>query len=189
MHDIGKVALAHSYPGLHPLVLEELLGKAWNIPMSYAEETYAGGADHALVGRILAESWRLGEDTLAVAQHHHQPDPDDHLTLLVALANFVAGGLYPFPQVAKYPLVRLLAEPAGEAVAEDDPDSDEPSRRAAVGLFVPPAVLEALEVELDDLVALARHLEPTVRKLCDGLRGRSTEASAEGSAAAKGSPP
>lgn len=189
MHDIGKVALAHSYPGLHPLVLEELLGKGWNIPMSYAEETYAGGADHALVGRILAESWRLGEDTVAVAEYHHQPDPGDHLTLLVALANFVAGGLYPFPQVAQYPLVRLLAEPPGEALAQDDADGQEPDPRVAAGLFVPPAVLEVLGAELDDLVALTRHLAPTVRKLCDGLRDRPPEGSTEGSAAASGSPP
>ena len=178
MHDIGKVALAHSYPGLHPLVLEELLGKGWNIPMRYAEETFAGGADHALAGRILAQSWRLGEETRTVTEYHHQPDPTDHLTLLVALADFVAGGLYPYPQVAQYPLVRLLAQSAGEDAAESGAGDAEADPRVAANLFVAPAVLDALETELDDLVELARHLAPAVRKLCDAHRDRASEGNA-----------
>ena len=152
--------------------------------MSYAEETFAGGADHTLVGRILAESWRLGEDTQTVTEHHHQPDPGDHLTLVVALANFMAGGLYPYPQVAQYPLVRLLAQPDGAAAAESGAGETDAGPREAAKLFLSPVVLEALEAELDDVVEVTRHLAPAVRKLCEALR----EGASEGSTAVNEDP-
>ena len=108
MHDIGKVALAHGYPGLYPQILEELRGQNWQNPMSYGEETLAGGANHCVVGRILAGSWKLGDDMSRVVEHHHDPSAGHGLEQLIALSDFIAGGFIPFPNTAEYPLYRVL---------------------------------------------------------------------------------
>ena len=89
MHDIGKVALAHSYPGLYPLIVEELENTSWRQPMGAAEETCAG-VNHCQAGRILARSWKLGDEVCRVIEQHHGPGEDDPFTRLVAVADFLA---------------------------------------------------------------------------------------------------
>ena len=170
MHDIGKVALAHAYPGLYPLIAEELVGKGWAIPMRFAEETFAGGADHTLVGRIMAQGWGLGDEICRVIENHHEPSPGDAFVSLVSVANFVAGGAVPYPQVGQYPLVRILAgnAPATDGDAEDDP-------RAALELFAPMVVLDELGLSLDDVVELAGLLAPAVRRQSEAFRDKASE--------------
>lgn len=165
MHDIGKVALAHAYPGLYPLILEELVGKGWSIPMRFAEETYAGGADHTLVGRILAQSWGLGDEVGRVVEHHHDPSPGDTFVGLVSLANFLAGGYSPCPQVAQYPLVQALAGKTADGNGDSEQD-----RRAAMELFAPINILDDLGLAVDDLVELARLIAPAVRQQSESFR-------------------
>ncbi|MFH1571430.1 MAG: HDOD domain-containing protein [Gemmatimonadota bacterium] len=171
VHDIGKVALAHAYPGFYPLVAEELVAKGWQIPMRYAEETFAGGADHALVGRILAQGWGLGDDVCRVVEQHHDPRPGDAYVGLVSLANLVVGGLYPYPQVARYPLVELLkAGPHGAAGGAAKEEA-----RTALPLFAPTALLDELGIALDALVDLTRLLAPSVRKITEAFREKAGE--------------
>ena len=181
MHDIGKVALVHGYPGLFPMIVQDLGTKAWNAPMRLSEEMVAGGADHALVGRILAQSWKLGNDLSRVIEYHHQPSADDPFTQLVALANFLGGGIYPYPKQAAFPMARLLQEerPAAAAPSADQPQAQKESLADLAGptspeeaalLFLPEGLLERLEIPLAELISLGRRLAPSVRRLAEDLR-------------------
>jgi two-component system chemotaxis response regulator CheY len=159
MHDIGKVALIHSYPGLYRLILDQLRTGDWLYPMSSAEEICAGGANHCLVGRLLAESWQLGHAVSRVIEYHHQPSLSKPLEQLVAVADLIGGGIAPFPEEAAFTLTRLLH--GGE------------TGETAEGLerFVPEAVLAAAGVKQGDIVALARAIAPNIRQRVDGIRG------------------
>lgn len=182
MHDIGKVALVHGYPGLFPMIVQDLEIKSWNAPMRLSEEMVAGGADHALVGRILAQSWKLGDDLTRVIENHHRPGAEDRFAQLIALANFLGGGIYPYPKQAAFPMVRLLGEapPAETAAAnadkpraQEEPSADPAgptSPEEAALLFLPEGLLERLEIPLGELIALGRRLAPSVRRLAEDLR-------------------
>jgi HD-like signal output (HDOD) protein len=158
MHDIGKVALAHGYPGLYPLIEEELKNQEWKVPMSHAEETYAGGANHCLVGRILSDSWKLGEDVSRVVENHHDPSAGQALESIVALADFIGGGVVPFPKAAEYPLVRVLAGTPAADVADD------------LEKFISPGTLEKMKLERADLIELAQFIAPSIRTLSASIK-------------------
>jgi len=151
--------LIHSYPGLYRLILDQLRTGDWLYPMSSAEETCAGGANHCLVGRLLAESWQLGHAVSRVIEYHHQPSLSKPLEQLVAVADLIGGGIAPFPEEAAFTLTRLLH--GGE------------TGETAEGLerFVPEAVLAAAGVKQGDIVALARAIAPNIRQRVDGIRG------------------
>ena len=165
MHDIGKVALVQSYPGLFSVIVQDLNLKSWKMPMNVAENQVAGGDHHMLVGRILAESWKLGEDLCQIIEQHHAPNSEARFPQLVTLANFVGGGIYPYPKQAEFPMVQLLRDQP-EGTAEVEPSHHEDS----LSQFLPESLLEQFEIQLDDLLALARHLAPTVRRLAEEMR-------------------
>ena len=175
MHDIGKVALICSYPGIFTVITQNMELDGWRTPMLSVENAVAGGADHTMVGRILASSWQLGETLCGLVEQHHAPDPENRYSQLIALADFLAAGIYPFPRQANYPAVMLLK---GEATEEeshgesDESESPQPGEDPSVAgqRFLPEGLLEKLEVSFDDLIALGRQLAPTVRKLADGIR-------------------
>jgi two-component system, chemotaxis family, chemotaxis protein CheY len=189
MHDIGKVALIQGYPGLFKMIVDDLTMKAWNSPMRFAEETVAGGADHSLVGRILAQSWKLGNDLTQIVELHHNPGAEDHFAQFVAMANFIGGGIYAYPKQAAFPMTKLLQE-EGEAVAPEgdgkspEAETTEESQEGekvvnpldaptdpleSARLFLPEGLLERLEIELGDLIDLGRLIAPTVRRLAEDL--------------------
>ena len=195
MHDIGKIALIQSYPGLYPMIIEKLQRESWNVPMRTAEDLFAGGAHHNIVGAILAESWKLGTTLTAVVESHHNPRADDQFSQLVALADFVGGYIYPYPKTAKYPMTHLLQDESLQADAKPPEDlktylsqeeetatipisGEDPGPGAAAALapgtaiynFLPPNLLEQLEVEINELVTLARLLKPAVVRLTEEVR-------------------
>jgi len=147
MHDIGKVALVHSYPGLNAAVRTELERNDWNVPMRQAEVMIAGGADHTAVGAILAESWILGERVTSVISNHHDPDSRDPLASMVALDDVVVGGIQPYPKDASYPMVRLVNE-------KDETVTDEVM--ASLSAFIPEGLCRHLGLSAFDLIELAR---------------------------------
>jgi two-component system, chemotaxis family, chemotaxis protein CheY len=161
MHDIGKVALVHSYPGLNQAVHTELDRNGWNTPMRQAEVMVAGGADHTVVGGILAESWRLGDDITSVIQDHHTAESQDALTSVVALADLVVGGFQPYPKGAPYPMLRLVR---GQADATDTEALE------ALAAFLPTELCARLGLSADDLIELARVLGPEIGKRAQDLR-------------------
>lgn len=173
MHDIGKMALAHAYPGLLPLLIEHLAEQGWDTTMLAAEEAVAGGANHTWVGSLLAASWQLGEEVTRVIETHHAPAGDDRFTQMVALASFLAGGIYPYPLRSAFPLVRLLPgltaarplDPTGTATAPPGGTAGK-----ALGSFLPPGLIESLAVELDELIGLAGLLAPAVCRYTENMR-------------------
>ena len=46
MHDIGKVAVIQSSPGLYPIIIDELKRENWNILIRAVEHLVAGSAHH-----------------------------------------------------------------------------------------------------------------------------------------------
>ena len=218
MHDIGKVALIQSYPGLYPVICEELQRENWNVTMRSVEDLLAGGAHHNMVGAILSESWKLGPMLTKLVEEHHTPAPDDPFTQLIALADFMGGYIYPYPKKSEYPMTKMLQEegmqadpepPEGYDAATADareedakaPTADESATTAAgakggeegqegereeaekppgasAGLspgtavwhFLPPNLLQRLDIDIHSVIAAARLIKPTVERLTEEIR-------------------
>lgn len=71
LHDLGKVALFKMYPGNY--------GSIFAIPKSEADpaissyETANYGADHAIIGEMLAKQWGLPPELVSAIRSHHDP--------------------------------------------------------------------------------------------------------------------
>jgi len=94
LHDVGKVTLDACLPKSYGLVLGAVAGKTGNI--ADAEKDILG-VDHALVGRRLAQHWRLARRIEEVIWLHHHPgeavepaQPRTALIRLVQLADTLA---------------------------------------------------------------------------------------------------
>ena len=111
-----------------------------------------------MVGRILGQNWQFEEDLCRLLEEHHTPASDDNFSRLIALANFLANGIFPFPQQATYPMVDLLRD--DYAAATDREDALEAAQK-----FIPANLLQQLKLEIADLIAAGRILTPTVRQL------------------------
>jgi len=148
MHDIGKVVMVHSYPGLYPMLVEELKEQEWKIPMLRAESTLAGGLNHAVAGEILGQDWSMGEEMCRVIGGHHAPEAGDSFSLLVGLADFLGGVVCPFPQDALYPPVQVVSQESLDGMEG----------------FLPENFFGQVPIASEDLVALARLLQPVLRR-------------------------
>lgn len=70
LHDIGKLVLAHAYPG-YPSQIHA----AARTPEDRVEaERKALGVDHAMVGGVLARRWELPDGLAAAIERHHHED-------------------------------------------------------------------------------------------------------------------
>ena len=85
LHDIGKLVLAHAYPG-YP---EQIHGEARTPEARIRRERLELGVDHALVGGVLARRWGL-PNRLAVAIERHHADDAEGEPALVRLADMLA---------------------------------------------------------------------------------------------------
>jgi len=154
MHDIGKGIMAHSYPGLFPLILAELKKKEWKIPMLAAEMEVAGDLSHPIVGEILLRNWGMSEEICNVVLRHHQPDFDDSFCFLIGIADVIGQMLYPFPFEAEYPLA--------QALQEGNTDQAKP--------FLPADFLSQPLLRLEDFMKLADAVSPRVKYLVEKMR-------------------
>lgn len=137
MHDIGKVALVQCYPGLFPLIVEELQKQNWNIPAWIGESILAGGANHNLVGRVLSESWKLGSGLTEMIETHHNPSASNLFAQMMSLADFVGGSVFAHPKQAKFPMIQMLSDTNMSASSHAPPsielDFSEESQEAEGG--------------------------------------------------------
>lgn len=161
MHDIGRVAMVMSYPGLFSAVLEELEAQSWKVPMLEAEKSVAGGITHASVGGFLAAEWGLNSALIRVTGQHHDFAAYDHLSRLIFLADFIGGAAYPFPKQAQYPAVEILNADGGTHSQED---------LKAAGAFLPENLLERFNIELAQFLDLGRVLLPAIKHATESLR-------------------
>jgi putative nucleotidyltransferase with HDIG domain len=90
LHDIGKVLFAHFLPLKSKQTL--ILSRAKKVPLWRAERAVIG-ADHAEVGALLAEKWKLPDNLVTSIRYHHAPldNPNaDLLQFCVTTANEIA---------------------------------------------------------------------------------------------------
>ncbi len=86
LHDVGKVVLAHHFPG--PFGRALAAARADGVPLHEAERSEVG-LDHAAVGGMLLDRWNFPEVLRApVAGHHGDPAGDG--VALVAAADALA---------------------------------------------------------------------------------------------------
>src|SRR5437763_9730266 len=85
LHDIGKLVLAHAYPG-YP---RQGHGPARTPEERLMAERRELGVDHALVGGVLARRWNLPKTIARVLERHHAEGATEE-ALLVRLADILA---------------------------------------------------------------------------------------------------
>jgi putative nucleotidyltransferase with HDIG domain len=85
LHDIGKLVLAHAYPG-YP---SQIHAGARTPEDRIHRERLELGVDHALVGGVLARRWGLPSRLASTIERHHG-DPADGEAALVRLADMLA---------------------------------------------------------------------------------------------------
>lgn len=90
MHDVGKLALIHAYPG-YPSQIHR--GKT-TPEQRLALELRELGVDHALVAGVLLRRWGLPTSLIAPIEHHHSPEAEGEaqiIRLADMLANYQLG--------------------------------------------------------------------------------------------------
>jgi len=85
LHDIGKLVLAHAYPG-YP---EQVHGDARTPEERVHRERRELGVDHALVGGVLARRWGLPPAVASAIERHHSEDAQGEAAF-VRLADMLA---------------------------------------------------------------------------------------------------
>jgi putative nucleotidyltransferase with HDIG domain len=85
LHDIGKLVLAHAYPG-YP---DEQHGDARTPDERVRAERHELGLDHAVVGGVLLRRWGLPDALASAVEGHHQETPIGDAAI-VRLADLLA---------------------------------------------------------------------------------------------------
>jgi len=85
LHDVGKLVLAHAYPG-YPSQVHVM---ARTPEERLHRERLELGVDHALVGGVLARRWALPNRLARAIERHHADDAEDEASL-VRLADMLA---------------------------------------------------------------------------------------------------
>jgi putative nucleotidyltransferase with HDIG domain len=121
LHDIGRIPLAQHYRRHRP----EFEAAPYEIAAQHALEGELFGTDHAAVGGMVAEHWRLPEVYHRIVTGHHDPAvlAQDRFTALVALAERCVnaagiGRSAPFAAQEEIALLTTQAGVAPELVAE-----------------------------------------------------------------------
>ena len=78
MHDIGKLALLHAYPG-YP---EQVHGDARTPEERVHKERVELGVDHAVVGGVLARRWNLPARIAGAIERHHAEEATEEAALI-----------------------------------------------------------------------------------------------------------
>ena len=183
LHDLGKLALATALPKSFRRAAE--LAAASHGDISELER-HVIGADHATIGRRLAETWRLPHLVAEVAWLHHQPPQamppaatDTTMIALVALADAVArqlqlgfSGNYVFrPSVQDRARALGLAESALEDLSRRLPQAVQEASRLV-------ASAESSGPPHQSLRQLVARLATTNRQLHAQASAASTQAQA-----------
>jgi len=85
LHDVGKLVLAHAYPG-YP---KQVHGDAKTPEERIHRERRELGVDHALVGGVLTRRWGLPKSIAGPVERHHSEDADGEAAI-VRLADMLA---------------------------------------------------------------------------------------------------
>lgn len=84
LHNIGSLVLYQSVP---ELAREAINSGRFGHEILHEAEKRIIGFDHAEVGAVLIENWRLPDSLAQVARYHHQPTKADHDQLEIAIVH------------------------------------------------------------------------------------------------------
>jgi CheY-like chemotaxis protein/HD-like signal output (HDOD) protein len=134
LHDVGKVLNAVCYEGIFPLILYDIEQSEWKGGLLQSEQAVVGHFHHPATGSALLDKWDIFPALVDSIRHHHQVQTTSSPDLvLVALANCLVKGLYPFPSKinipARYRKTHLLPT---EGVLVDNPVLEAYQRMADV---------------------------------------------------------
>jgi putative nucleotidyltransferase with HDIG domain len=87
LHDVGKMVLAKQFPDAY----RPLLTQAAMTPLLPESERAAVGHDHAEIGALLFERWRLPKILVDAVAHHHDAQLTPGVAGLVAAVNTLLG--------------------------------------------------------------------------------------------------
>jgi len=173
MHDIGKVALVHCYPGLYSTFISALEESDWQMSMCEAERETAG-VDHLQVGSLLARNWDLAESLQTLIAQHHTPTSTDVLAQLISLSSFLASAFYSYPATADTPLKRAMASinstDGAEMVLEEDEEVIQ-----QITACLPDNLLSFIGSSLNQIVQLGLVLGPDVCVQLEEMRASMKE--------------
>jgi HD-like signal output (HDOD) protein len=89
LHDLGKVVLFKTYPGHYSSLFAAAKSETDPSISIYEQENY--GADHALIGEMLAKQWGFPPELATVIRRHHDPlGLDVPMIRAVTLADLLA---------------------------------------------------------------------------------------------------
>ncbi|MDD2706823.1 MAG: HDOD domain-containing protein [Verrucomicrobiae bacterium] len=111
LHDLGKVILLKAIPGDYEIAMSRSAATSTSLNLAEME---CFGFDHAQVGRLLANRWKLTPSLVDAIENHHLPDTGARppLTQRVIAANNLCKKL-PLGQSGN-----TVIEPSAAAVAE-----------------------------------------------------------------------
>ena len=104
LHDVGKVLNTVCYKDTYPLVLFEIERNKWQMRLLDCERSVVGDLQHPVTSGALLESWEVFPRLVEPIRNHHNIDENSSPeTVLVALANCLVKGMFPFPRVISIP--------------------------------------------------------------------------------------
>jgi len=154
MHDLGKVAMVRSYPGLFPLLLSQLEDGDWSTQYLATEHEIAGGLTHVAVGEYVAAKWKLGERLVRATGKHHAPPAGDTFSYLIGVADVLGLAAYPFPAKAGRRVAGALESGSLQPVQD----------------LLPEGVFDRDLLDPGELTSLVSVVSPKVRQLTQKMR-------------------
>ena len=133
LHDIGQVVLAHAMPEAYRSVLHG--ARERGVPLMAVERELLG-TDHAEIGAMLGEHWKLPDELVTTIAHHHDADGAADLPPM-GKAVFAAN------QVAK------LTDTGGQGVSAVEPFPEPVRQWLGLSLEGLVEALHGLPAELD----------------------------------------
>lgn len=104
LHDVGKVLNTVCFKDTYPLVLYEMERSKWQTRLLDCELAVVGDLQHPVTSGALLERWEVFPRLVEPIRNHHQiGEQSAPETVLVALANCLVKGMFPFPRVISIP--------------------------------------------------------------------------------------
>ena len=104
LHDVGKVLNTVCYKDTYPLILYEIERSKWQSRLLDCEQSVVGDLQHPITSGALLERWEVFPHLIEPIRNHHRiEDYSLPEAALVALANCLVKGMYPFPRIISIP--------------------------------------------------------------------------------------
>ena len=104
LHDVGKILNTVCYKDTYPLILYEIERSKWQDRLLDCETAVVGDLQHPVTSGALLKRWEVFPKLIdAIRDHHRIEEFSLPETVLIALANCLVKGMYPFPRLISIP--------------------------------------------------------------------------------------